>query len=72
MSIEKAKRMVVRNSLSEEELAPVQVAGEEIEMMEHFPYLGSVISRNEDVMEDVKRRIVKAPRALNLAIFNLQ
>ena len=49
--------------LSDEDVAPVQVEGGEIEMVEHFPYLGSVLSCDGEVMKDVKSRIAKASKA---------
>ena len=48
--------------MREEDVAPVQVVGGEMETVDSFPYLGSVLSRNGDVMEDVKCRIAKASR----------
>ena len=51
----------------------MQVEGGEIEMVDHFTYLGSTLSRDGDVMEDVKCRIVKASRAfgcLRGSVFN--
>ena len=42
-------------------------------MVQHFSYLGSVVSRDGDVTEDVKCRIAKASRAfgcLRNPIFN--
>ena len=33
------------DSLKEEDVVPVQVVGGEIEMVDHFPYLGSIISK---------------------------
>ena len=51
--------------LSEEDVAPVQVKGEEIEMVEHFTYLGSVLSCDGEVMRDVKSRIAKASRVFD-------
>ena len=47
--------------------------GGQIEMVEQFSYLGSVMSRDGDVTEDVKCRIAKASRAfgcLRDPIFN--
>ena len=73
VSIEKTKGMAVGNSLTEEDVAPVQEEGGEIEMVEQFSYLGSVISKDGDVMEDVKCRIAKASKAfgcLRGSIFN--
>ncbi len=49
--------------LSEEDVAPVQVEGGEIEMVEHFTYLGSVLSCDGEVMRDAKSRIAKASRS---------
>ena len=65
--------MAVGNSLTEEDVAPVKVEGGEIEMVEQFTYLGSVISKDGDFMEDVKCRIAKASKAfgcLRGPIFN--
>ena len=73
VSIEKTKRLATGDNLSEEDIAPVQVKGGEIEMVDHFTYLGSTLSRDGDVMEDVKCRIVKASRAfgcLRGSVFN--
>ena len=73
VSIEKTKGMAVGERLSNEDVAPVQVEGGEIEMVDRFAYLGSVMSRDGDVMEDVKCRIAKASRAfgaLRGSIFN--
>ena len=42
--------------------APLQVEGGEIEMVEQFTYLGSIMSRDGDVMDDIKARIAKASR----------
>ena len=45
----------------------------EIEMLDHFAYLGSVMSRDGDVTEDMKCRIAKASKAfgcLRGPIFN--
>ena len=73
VSTEKTKGMAVGNSLTEEDVAPVKVEGGEIEMVEQFTYLGSVISKDGDIMEDVKCRIAKASKAfgcLRGPIFN--
>ena len=73
VSIEQTKGMATGYNLREEDVAPVQVVGGEIEMVEHFPYLGSVLSRDGNVMEDVKCRIAKASRmfgCLRGPIFN--
>ncbi len=44
VSTEKTKGMVMGEELSEEYVAPAQVEGGEIEMVEQFTYLGSVLS----------------------------
>ena len=59
--------------MDNEDVAPVQVEGREIEVVEHFTYLGSVLSCSVEVMEDVKSRIAKASRAfgcLRVPMFN--
>ena len=63
VSIEKTKVMATGDNLCEEDIAPVQVEGGEIEVVDHFMYLGSTLSRDGGVIEDVKCRIVKASRA---------
>ena len=52
VSIVKTKGMAVGSSLTDEDVAPVKVEGGDIEMVEQFPYLGSVISKDRDVMEE--------------------
>ena len=55
VSIEKTKGMAVGEGLGDEDVAPVRVEGSrQIEMVEHFSYLSSVVSRDGDVTEDVK------------------
>ena len=64
VGIEKKKGMAVGEGLGDEDVAPVRVEGGwQIEMVEHFSYLGSVVSRDGDVTEDVKCRIARASRA---------
>ena len=70
VSTEKTKGMAMG---SDEDVAPVQVKGGEIEMVEHFSYLGSVLSCDGEVMKDVKSRIAKVSKAfgcLRIPIFN--
>ena len=57
--------MAMGESLSEEDVALVSIESGDIEMVEHFTYLGSVLSSSGDVMEDVKSRIAKASRAFD-------
>ena len=73
VSIEKTKGMAIGDGLTDEDVAPIKVESGEIEMVEQFTYLGSVISKDGDVMEDVKCRIAKASKAfgcLRGSIFN--
>ena len=73
VSTEKTKGMAMGERLSEGDVAPIQVEGGEIEMVEQFTYLGSVLSGDGEIMEDVKSRIAKASRAfgcLRVPIFN--
>ena len=56
-----------------DDVALLVVDSDEIEMVEHFTYLGSILSSNGDVMEDVKGRIAKASRVfgcLGYAVFS--
>ena len=40
-------------------MTPVEVDGGQIEVVEHFTYLGWILSNSGDVMEDVKSRKAK-------------
>ncbi len=63
----------VGEGLMDEDVAPLLVEGGEIELVEDFTYLGSVLSSSGDVMIDVKNRITKACRVfgcLRTAVFN--
>ena len=69
----KTKGIAMGEELSGEDVAPVQVEGGEIEMVEQFSDLGSVLSCDGEVMKDVKSRIAKASKAfgcLRIPIFN--
>ena len=73
LNIEKMKGMAVGERLVDKDVASVQVEGGEIEMVEHFAYLGSVLSSIGDVVEDMKHRIAKPSRVfgcLRGPIFN--
>ena len=56
VNIKKTKGMAMGETLGDEDVAPVKVEGGELEMVKHFTYLGSVLSRDGDDMEDVKCR----------------
>lgn len=45
------------------DVAPVQVKGGKLDVVDHFPYLGSNISRNGEPAVEIDFRIAKASRA---------
>lgn len=51
-----------RNGLVDRDIAPVTVVGGVIEVVLSFFYLGSVLSSNGEVMEDIKCRIYRTSR----------
>ena len=63
VSIAKTKHMTVGREATESDKAPIIVVGGEIEAVEEFPYLGSVISTSGTIDADVEARIAKASRA---------
>ncbi len=72
VSMEKTKGMVVGGHVDDSDALPVQLAGGQIEMVSDFTYLGSNITSDGEVGEDVKIRIAKAARAfgcLQRAVF---
>ena len=60
VSVTKTKGMASSEDLADSDTAPVQVEDDEIEMVERFTYLGSVVSSDCDILEDVKCRIARA------------
>lgn len=63
LSVEKTKGMVVGQEVDEHDAAPVQVEGGRVDIVDHFPYLGSSISRDGEVTVEIDCRIAKASRA---------
>ena len=63
VSIEKTKGMVIGSHLTPSDTLPVQLKEGAIEIVPDFTYLGSTITNNGEVKEEVKRRIGKAARA---------
>ena len=64
--------MASGDDLSVADTAPLQANGGEIEMVNKFTYLGSVVSNDGDFFEDIKCRLAKASRVfgcLRLSIF---
>ena len=52
--------MASGDGLSVADTAPLQTDGGEIEMVNNFTYLGSVVSDDGDISEDIKCRLTKA------------
>ena len=63
VSFSKTKFMVVGSPVAAEEKYPLVVADGFINWVNHFPYLGSLISENGRVYEEVDRRIANASKA---------
>ena len=57
MGIAKTKHMAVGREATESDKAPITVMGGEIEAVEEFPYLGSVISTSGTIDADVEAGI---------------
>ena len=72
LSTTKTKFMVVGHGVTEEEKLPITVEGGMVEHVEHFQYLGSLISENGQVDAEIDRCIARASKAfgaLNRAVF---
>ena len=72
VSMEKTKGMAVGNHTDDSNTLLMQVPGGQIDMVNDFTYLGSTITRDGEVNQDVKLRIGKAARAfgcLQKAVF---
>ena len=63
LNMEKTKGMVVGQVIEENDVAPVQVEGGCLDVVDHFPYLGSIISRVGEPTVEIDHRIAKASRA---------
>ena len=73
VSLSKTKLMVAGHDVQEEEKAPIHLEGGEIEHVDSFAYLGSVVSSNGRIDAEVDRRIANASKAfgaLHNAVFN--
>ena len=64
VSLPKTKHMVSGRQVVEEDRELIEVAGGEVEGVEEFPYLGSVIAASGKVDVEVETRIAKASSAL--------
>ena len=73
VSIPKTKLTVSGYGIEEEDRKPIVVRGGEIECVEEFPYLGSVVMSNGRLHSEADRRIASASRAfgaLRKAVFD--
>ena len=72
VSIPKTKHMVTGRLVEEEDLAPIVLEGGEVEAVEEFPYLGSLVDSSGKMDADVSRRVAQASKAfgaLRKAVF---
>ncbi len=63
ISLEKTKLMVVGRAAQDEDRTPIRVGDGEIEWVDEFTYLGSLITANGRTEADMDRRIACASRA---------
>ena len=72
VNVSKTKGMASRDGLSAADIAPLQTVSGEIEMVDNFTYLGSVVSSDIEIFEDIQCRLVKASQdfgCLRLSMF---
>ena len=60
LSVEKTKGMIVGDEM---DVTPIQVKGVNLDIVDHFQYLGSNISRDGEVTVEIVYRIAQASRA---------
>ena len=73
VSLSKTKLMVAGHDVQEEEKTPIHLEDSEIEYVDSFTYLGSVVSSNGRIVAEVDKRIANASKAfgaLHHAVFN--
>ena len=63
LSIPKTKLLVAGLGLTNDDLAPLELNGGVVEMVEHFKYLGSLVEASGGVVGEVGCRIAQAARA---------
>ena len=59
VSLPKTKGLAVGSALSEDDVSPVLVDGDEIEMVQEFTYLGSKLSGDGEITCEVACRIAR-------------
>ena len=62
LSLPKTK-LLVADTWSEDDLQPITIRGESIEVVPEFRYLGSIVEKHGEVTEDVVDKIARASRA---------
>ena len=62
VSIEKTKGMMVGSGMDEVDTMSLQMEHGSIEMMNTFPYLGSIVARDGEITSEIASRIAKASR----------
>jgi len=72
VSVSKTKGMSFGDSLSVADTAPLQCDCEEIEMVNSFTYLGSVVSNDGDISQYIKFRLPKASRVFGCLCLSLE
>ena len=65
LSLQKTKRMVV-GTWSEEDIQPIIIRGDSIEVVPEFSYLGSIVEVHGEVQKDVEDKIARASRAFGV------
>ena len=65
LSLQKTKLMVA-DTWSEENLQPIVIRGDSIEVVPEFRYLGSIVEMHGEVLKDVEDKIARASRAFGV------
>ena len=65
LSLQKTKLMVT-GTWSEEDLQPIVIRGDSIEVVPEFRYLGSIVEMHGEVLKDVEDKIARASRAFGV------
>ncbi len=72
VSVSKTKQLVTGREAKDSDRFPIPVCDGEIDVVEEFPYLGSILTDNGKMDADVERRLAQASRefgALRKAVF---
>ena len=63
VSIDKTKGMVIGKNVAESDVESIQTGSGAVEVVDSFPYLGSIVASDGDVTSELSARIAKAARA---------